>query len=150
MKGVFSTHSDSVQANKSKKNIMYKKTKGWIFTLRKISWDFREIIFGPDDLKKVSKRRKWPARFHTAHSKVLLLRAYLKVTFHETMAFSFILGSNRPNQMPRGISENFCTPRGAWGRGEHRVPNLGSLSANYRCYLLNTTLTTIMHDSIVS
>ena len=54
---------------------------------------------------------------HTAHSKVLLLRAYLKVTFHETMAFSFILGSNRPNQMPRGISENFCTPRGARGRG---------------------------------
>ena len=36
------------------------------------------------------------------------------------------------------------------GGGEHRVPNLGSQSANYSCYLLNTNLTTIMHDSMVS
>ena len=62
----------------------------------------------------------------SAHSKVLLLRAYLKVIFHETMVFSFILGSNTPNQMPRGIRENFCTPRGAQGEGEYRTPNLGS------------------------
>ena len=66
------------------------------------------------------------------------------------MAFSFILGSNRPNQMPRGISENFAPPGVHGGGGEHRVPNLGSQSANYSCYLLNTNLTTIMHDSMVS
>ena len=66
--------------------------------------------FGCFKAKIISKRR-------SAHSKVLLLRAYLKVIFHETMNFSFILGSNRPNQMPQGIRENFCTPRGAWGRG---------------------------------
>ena len=33
----------------------------------------------------------------SAHSKVLLLRAYLKVIFHENIVFSFILGSNGPN-----------------------------------------------------
>ena len=60
------------------------------------------------------------------HSKVLLLWAYLKVIFHETMDFSFMLGSNRPNQMPRGIRENFFTPGGALGRKEHWMPNLGS------------------------
>ena len=72
----------------------------------------------PDRLSQINQ--------HSAHSKVLLLRAYLKVIFHETMVFSFILGSNRPNQMPRGIRENFCTPRGAQGEGEYRTPNLGS------------------------
>ena len=36
------------------------------------------------------------------------------------------MGSNRPNQIPWGIRENFCTPGGAWGRKEHRMPNLGS------------------------
>ena len=53
---------------------------------------------------------------YTAHSKVLLLRAYLKVIYNETMAFSFILGSNKPNQMPWGIRKKFCTP-GVHGGG---------------------------------
>ena len=34
---------------------------------------------------------------HTAHSKVLVLSAYLKVIFCENMGFSLILGSNGPN-----------------------------------------------------
>ena len=73
-----------------------------------------------------------PSFWNTAHSKVLLIRAYLKVIFHENIGFSFILDSNRPNQMPHGIKEKFWTPKGAQGmhrgcpRGMHRVLNLGS------------------------
>ena len=85
------------------KNIYYTAGHFWSIWVEK-RWKFIDVFYG------------W-SLLHTAHSKVLLLRAYLKVTFHETMAFSFILGSNRPNQMPRGISENFCTPRGARVRG---------------------------------
>ena len=67
------------------------------------------------------------------------------------MAFLFILGSNIDLiRCPEVLVKNFAPPGVHGGGGEHRVPNLGSQSANYSCYLLNTNLTTIMHDSMIS